>query len=189
MEVCVYGLCGESTTDLTKESEKMWFNRWCSTFNLEISQHNCSVDIYLGVKLSRQLFISMLCCLLYYWVLKIKMSTVKWLLCCGDIMRNLWLKNHNQSSVFSIAVFKLLNKVAAGCHSACSYLIDYSMMGNRRSQHISRHSSNNHWVKREQTLKERRSQALSWPQPKAMSDVLVPPCGRSHIFTSGRHSE
>lgn len=61
MEVCVYALCGESTTGLTEETETMW----CCTFNLEISQHNCSVDIYLVVKLSRQLFISMLCCLLY----------------------------------------------------------------------------------------------------------------------------
>lgn len=157
MEVCVCALCGESTTDLTKES-KMWFsNRWCSTFNLEISQHNCSVDIYLGVKLSRQLFISMLRCILYYWVLKIKMSTVKWLLYSGGIMR----KNHNQ--VFLVLLFSnFWNKVTAGCHFACSYLIDYLMMRNRSSQHILLYSSNNH-LQEEQI---RWNQALSywWPE-------------------------
>lgn len=184
MEVCVYALCGESTTDLAKEFETMW----CSTFNLEISRHNCSVDIYLGVKLTRQLFISMLCCLLYYWVLMIKMSTVKWLLYSGGIMRNLWLKNHNQSSVFSIAVFKLLNKVAAGCHFAYSRLIDYLMTGNRRSRHILLNSSNNHWLKRNRYW-ERGSQALSRWRPKAISDVLVPPCGRSYVVGSGCLSE
>lgn len=69
MEVSVCALCGESTTGLTKtkkRKEKKTENR-CDVvlFNLEISRHKCSVDIYLGVKLSRQLFIGMLCCLLY----------------------------------------------------------------------------------------------------------------------------
>lgn len=42
-------------------------------------------------------------------------------------------KHHNQSSVFSIAVLKLLNKVAAGGHFACS-LFDWLI--NDRKQYI-----------------------------------------------------
>lgn len=99
----------------------------CRALNLEISQLNCSVDIFFGV-------ISTLRCLSYYWVLKIKMSAVKWLLYSGGL-RNLGLKNHNQSSVFSIAVFKRFNKVAAGCHFAWNYLIDYLEVGDKMWQH------------------------------------------------------
>lgn len=138
----MYALCRESTTDPSKDTEQKWY----CTFDLEISQHNCPVDIYLGVKLYRHLFISTLCCLLYYWVLKIKMSSVKWLLYNGGIMRILWLQNHNQSSVFSIAVIKLRIKSQLVVICACS-LIAYSMMGNRRSHHIFLNSYNNHWFK------------------------------------------